>query len=162
MWILLCTKSVLTTSCNTDMRLTDATNSASCLHSSKTVCSPLSALHTPLIIYSGAVGFVRSYGKYLPEENITLNAICPHVLRTGISTGEFYDNLEAKGLLTPMKTVVDAFESLIDGDASGECLEAGPVGNFTLRAAPAVLNKESQMLNEMLCLRGHPLHEAKQ
>ncbi|KAI5366512.1 putative short-chain dehydrogenase/reductase SDR, NAD(P)-binding domain superfamily [Septoria linicola] len=45
----------------------------------------------------GVVGFVRSYGKHLPAEQITLNAICPDVLRTGISKEEFYSVMEAKG-----------------------------------------------------------------
>ena len=68
------------------------------------------------------IGFVRSFGKYLPEEGITLNAVCPNVVRTSkslqthlapvlprspfhdtdvpcaedISTGAFYDKLESK------------------------------------------------------------------
>jgi hypothetical protein len=112
-------------------------------------------------LLSGAVGFVRSYGKYLPEENITLNAICPHVARTNISTGPFYDDLQDKGLLTPMKEIVDAFMHFVDhSDQSGECLEVGPVGTFKVREAPNILNEESETLNGLLYKRGHPLHEA--
>lgn len=111
--------------------------------------------------YSGAVGLVRSYGKYLPEERITLNAVCPHVLRTGISTATFYDDLESKGLLTPIDGVVESFEKFIDSDMSGECMEIGPVGGPQVRAPPEVLNKESEQLNERLYHRGHPLHEVK-
>jgi hypothetical protein len=61
-----------------------------------------------------------------------------------------------------MKLVVEAFESFIDGDASGECLEVGPAGQFQLRAAPEVLNEESKRLNELLEVRGRPLHEVRQ
>jgi len=108
------------------------------------------------------VGFVRSYGSYLPEESITLNAVCPHVARTSISTSDFYDSLQEKSLLTPMQGIVDAFMQFVDrGDQSGECLEIGPVDGIKLREAPAVLNKESEMLNDLLYERGHPLHEAR-
>jgi len=112
-------------------------------------------------LLSGAVGFVRSYGKYLPEEKIHLNAVCPHVARTNISTGPFYDNLQEKGLLTPMSGIVDAFMYFVDqSDQSGEVLEIGPVGSPKIREAPSVLNKESEDLNALLYHRGHPLHEA--
>lgn len=57
----------------------------------------------------GVVGFVRSYGKHLLREQITLNAICPDMVRTGISKEDFYSIMEAKGLLVPMKLVVQAF-----------------------------------------------------
>jgi len=110
----------------------------------------------------GVVGFVRSYGKYVREEAMTLNAVCPHVARTSISTSGFYDSLEEKGLLTPMEGIVDAFMQFINsGDQSGECLEIGPVGGIELRGAPAVLNKESEIVNGLLYERGHPLHEAR-
>ena len=114
-----------------------------------------------LTIPSGAVGFVRSYGKYLPEEQIALNAVCPHVLRTGISTASFYDDVEVKGLLTPIEGVVETFEKFIDSDMSGECLEIGPVGGPTIRGAPEVLNKESEQLNELLYHRGRPLQQVE-
>ena len=108
------------------------------------------------------VGFVRSYGKYLPEEGMTLNAVCPHVARTSISTSGFYDSLQEKGLLTPMQGIVDAFLQCVDrGDQSGECLEIGPVDGVSLREAPAVLNEESKVVNGLLYTRGHPLHEAR-
>lgn len=109
----------------------------------------------------GVVGFVRSFGKYLPEEGITLNAVCPNVVRTNISTGSFYDGLEEKGLLTPMKAVIEAFEEFADGEVSGECMEAGPKGGYTRRAPAEFLDGESERVMEMLYHRGHPLHEPK-
>lgn len=74
----------------------------------------------------GVLGFVRSYGKYLPEEKIALNAVLPNVVRTNISTPAFYDLLESINLLTPLQGVVDAFEKLLTSDDSGECYEIGP------------------------------------
>jgi NAD(P)-dependent dehydrogenase (short-subunit alcohol dehydrogenase family) len=110
---------------------------------------------------SGVIGFVRSFGKYLPEEGITLNAVCPNVVRTNISTSVFYDKLEDKRLLTPMEPVVEAFENFLDKDISGECLEAGPKGNLVRREPAEHLDRESALVMEMLYERGHALHEPK-
>lgn len=108
------------------------------------------------------VGFVRSYGKYLPSEKITLNAITPNVVRTNISTATFYDVLEEKGLLTPIEGVVDAFESLLgDSPTSGECLESGP--NYAKGQGLVnpkfvdYVDEESRVVFGMLEERGRPL-----
>ncbi|KAI7155318.1 hypothetical protein KC349_g7076 [Hortaea werneckii] len=107
----------------------------------------------------GVVGLTRSYGAYLPEEHIILNAVCPNVVRTSISTGEFYDKLEAKGLLTPMSSVVNAFEKLLHGKFSGQCLEAGPNGGIDFRQPAEHLDRETAELMELLYERAHPLHQ---
>ncbi|KAK5133285.1 hypothetical protein LTR08_008019 [Meristemomyces frigidus] len=107
----------------------------------------------------GVVGFVRSFGQYLPEEFITLNAVCPNVVRTKISVSTFYDKLESEDLLTPMKPVITAFEQFLDGDVSGECMEAGPKGNLVRRAPAEHLDRESGAIMEMLYERAHALHE---
>jgi NAD(P)-dependent dehydrogenase (short-subunit alcohol dehydrogenase family) len=109
------------------------------------------------------VGFVRSYGKYLPEEQITLNAVCPNVIRTNISTPAFYDSLEAKGILTPIDGVPNVFEKLLgDNPTSGECYEIGP--NYKSQGAietrgPPYLDDESARVFDMLYTRGRPLHQ---
>ncbi|KAL4895465.1 hypothetical protein BDV59DRAFT_200109 [Aspergillus ambiguus] len=72
-------------------------------------------------------GLVRSWGQALPAEGITLNSINPNAMRTNISTGEFYQMLEAEGLLTPLAGAVDACARLLGKNAeSGECFEIGP------------------------------------
>lgn len=91
----------------------------------------------------GVVGFVRSYGKFLPEEGITLNAVCPNVVRTGINEATFYTKLDQEGLLTDIQDVVDAFVSFVDNNLSGECAEVGPKGGFVLRAPTEYLDRES-------------------
>ncbi len=109
------------------------------------------------------VGFVRSYGKYLPEEQITLNAVCPNVVRTNISTRTFYDQLEEKGLLTPLEGVTDVFEKLLgENSASGECYEVGP--HFKTQGAvatkgPPYLDDESATVFDLLYARGKQLHQ---
>ncbi|TKA78423.1 hypothetical protein B0A55_03052 [Friedmanniomyces simplex] len=119
----------------------------------------------PLPIYTAAkhavIGFVRSFGKYLLEESITLNAVCPNVVRTNISTSPFYDELEAKSVLTPMKGVIEAFERFLDGRESGECIEAGPKGDVVVRKPAEHLDEETGVVMEMLFHRGWPLHQPK-
>ncbi|RMY23840.1 hypothetical protein D0867_01781 [Hortaea werneckii] len=107
----------------------------------------------------GVVGLTRSYGAYLPEEHVTLNAVCPNVVRTSISTADFYDKLEAKGLLTPMSSVVNAFENILDSKFSGQCLEAGPNGGIDFRQPAEHLDCETAELMELLYERAHPLHQ---
>ncbi|KAI7335719.1 hypothetical protein KC315_g3060 [Hortaea werneckii] len=107
----------------------------------------------------GVVGLTRSYGAYLPEEQITLNAVCPNVVRTSISTEDFYDKLEANGLLTPMSSVVNAFEKILDREFSGQCLEAGPSGRVDFRNPAEHLDHETAELMELLYERAHPLHQ---
>ncbi|KAK4995925.1 hypothetical protein LTR66_004363 [Elasticomyces elasticus] len=107
-------------------------------------------------------GFVRSYGKYLPEEGITLNAVCPNVIRTNISSGAFYDKLEEQGLLTPMDGVVEAYESMLgSSDVSGELFEVGPKGGYKTRPAQEYLDEPSEKVCELLYHRAHPLQQPK-
>jgi NAD(P)-dependent dehydrogenase (short-subunit alcohol dehydrogenase family) len=114
---------------------------------------------------SGVVGLTRSYGHYLPEEKITMNAVCPNVIRTGISTSAFYDSLEKEGLLAPIEGVVDTFEKLLGTDAtSGECFEVGPnykTQGAVPRKAPEFLDKESEKVCDLIYKRSHKLHEPR-
>ncbi|KAK4996605.1 hypothetical protein LTR60_007816, partial [Cryomyces antarcticus] len=111
---------------------------------------------------SAVNGFVRSYGKYLPEEGITMNAVSPNVIRTNISTGAFYDSLDEQGLLTPMDGLIKAFESMLgSSDVSGEIFEVPPKGSYKIRAAPEYLDEPSERLCQLLERRSHHLHEPK-
>lgn len=72
-------------------------------------------------------GLVRSWGLDLPAEKITLNCLIPSVMRTNISTQDFYDALESERLLTPLHGAVDACEQLLGSNSmSGQCFEIGP------------------------------------
>ena len=82
-------------------------------------------------VHSAIVGFVRSLGVNLPAHNITLNAICPGIVKTNIGTGDFYEQVEREGLLVPMEILLNSFESLMGPDGtSGEAIEvlSGEVG----------------------------------
>ncbi|KAK5172195.1 uncharacterized protein LTR77_003833 [Saxophila tyrrhenica] len=77
------------------------------------------------------VGITRTYGVLLPSEGVTLNAICPHVVKTAISkhTPWWYDDLEKRGLLTDIGQIVAGFEEYLGKSTrSAECLECGPEG----------------------------------
>jgi hypothetical protein len=58
-----------------------------------------------------------------------MNAICPNVIRTNISSPAFYGKLDGMGLLTPMEGLINAFESMLESnDTSGEIFEVNAVG----------------------------------
>ncbi|KAF9891527.1 hypothetical protein FE257_003994 [Aspergillus nanangensis] len=103
------------------------------------------------------LGFVRSFGKYLPDENITLNAICPNIVKTNISTGTFYDRAEERGLLISVDTLVEAFESLLgDSATSGEAIEVLPGSDgYRIKEIPEYTNDKCKESVEMTNDRSH-------
>jgi hypothetical protein len=103
---------------------------------------------------------VRSLGKKLPEERITLNAFCPNVVRTNFSIDTFYDAIEKEDLLTPMEGVLEVCEMLLGtDDVSGECFEIGPnyaKGEGLVRPKFAPLEDEGQQrVFEKITARGN-------
>lgn len=71
-------------------------------------------------------GLVRSYGKQLPREKITMNAFCPSAIKTNFAKESFYEQLANEDLFTPMEGVLEVVEKTLgDGDVSGECFEIG-------------------------------------
>jgi hypothetical protein len=109
---------------------------------------------------SAVVGFVRSLGKILPEEKITLNAVCPNKIRTNISTEAVYKKAEEKGVLVPMEKLLQAFEQLLGAsDYSGECFEIAPKIGCRIVPPTPFVNDESRISAEMTYERSHYLHE---
>jgi hypothetical protein len=110
----------------------------------------ISGSETNANLGSSIVGFVRSLGKLLPLEQITLNAVCPNVVKTNFSPERIYNRIEAKQLLTTMESVVAAFEVLLgSNDLSGELLEVGPNGGYHIKPPVPWLDKESKECLEM-------------
>lgn len=95
----------------------------------------------------------------MPTEGITLNAICPDVVRTNISTNAFYDILEERNLLVSMESVVEAFERCLDTDISGETLEIEPHSGITHRSAPEPIDQDAADTIKLLHQRGASFHE---
>lgn len=115
-----------------------------------------------LPIYTAAkhalVGLTRSYGALLEGEGIALSAVAPNVVRTGISSDGFYDQMEERGLLTPMEGVLDAFGHMLSGDDSGNVYECGPNGGWTKRQCTEYLDVQTEQCCNMLLERARSLH----
>jgi NAD(P)-dependent dehydrogenase (short-subunit alcohol dehydrogenase family) len=115
-----------------------------------------------LPIYTAAkhalVGLTRSYGVLLKDEGMMLSAVAPNVVRTSISSGVFYDQMEEQGLLTPMEGVLNAFKDMLKTDGSGEVYECGTKGGWTKRQGAEYLDAESERSCELLLQRGRALH----
>lgn len=89
-----------------------------------------------------------------------MNAVCPNVIRTNISSPAFYDKLDGMGLLTPMQGLIEAFESMLgSNETSGEIFEVGPKGGYTIKAAPEYLDPESKQVIDLLHERAWPLQK---
>jgi NAD(P)-dependent dehydrogenase (short-subunit alcohol dehydrogenase family) len=65
----------------------------------------------------------------LADEKITVNAVCPGILRTGIAIGanDWYGEAEKLNLIVKMESLLNAFSYLLgDNPTSGECFEIPP------------------------------------
>lgn len=127
------------------------------------VASVCGFYHVPALpVYTaakhGVVGFTRTYGKLLPEEGIALNAVCPNIVRTKISSQEFYDHVDRVGVLVPMEGLMSAFDNILDGSDSGELYECGPRGGWEKRKETEFLDEESSKSMDLLMARARPLH----
>jgi NAD(P)-dependent dehydrogenase (short-subunit alcohol dehydrogenase family) len=80
----------------------------------------------------GNVGMVRSLGKdkRLNSENITFNAICPGWVETGLAPPGMIDYVRKNcpEIITPMDTIMKAFNMCLDSQITGEAIEC--TGNF--------------------------------
>ncbi|KAJ6445155.1 glucose 1-dehydrogenase [Purpureocillium lavendulum] len=104
-------------------------------------------------------GIVRCWGKQLVTEGITLNSVNPNVMRTNLSTNDFYDNLDREGLLTPIDGVTEAcIQFLGENGDSGQCCEVGPNYHhgqgMYLPLFPLIMDKKQQRVYDKLEERG--------
>lgn len=53
----------------------------------------------------GVLGLTRALGPKVLDEGITVNCFGPLVVRTGLADPSFFDDLQKRGLLTPMETI---------------------------------------------------------
>ncbi|KAJ4355648.1 uncharacterized protein N0V89_003668 [Didymosphaeria variabile] len=90
--------------------------------------SPVPAVPVYSAAKYGVVGLTRTYGKMLPTEGITVNAVCPGIARTSINTEAFYKSVEKDGILVSIDGVVDSFMDMIEGSGSAELYVCGPEG----------------------------------
>lgn len=73
----------------------------------------------------GLVGLTRALAPKAAEHNITINAICPAMVRTGLAPPELLDAYPEK-YITPMSTIMRAYDELMDEErrANGQVVEA--------------------------------------
>lgn len=94
-----------------------------------------------------------------------MNALCPSVVRTNMSTPSFYDGLENMGIMTPIEGITETFEKLLGPNkTSGICYEIGP--NYKTQGAVETfgrpyLDRESAILFDKLYERSRPLHSPR-
>jgi NAD(P)-dependent dehydrogenase (short-subunit alcohol dehydrogenase family) len=107
---------------------------------------------------SAIVGFTRSYSALLAHELITINAVCPNIVRTNISTTEFYDIVTRKELFTPMESMVQVFDSLLGSDPRNGCIfECGPRG-VMLRDPPYCMDEATKEACDLIRDRSVAMH----
>jgi NAD(P)-dependent dehydrogenase (short-subunit alcohol dehydrogenase family) len=107
---------------------------------------------------SAVVGFTRSYGALLAPEAIAINAVCPNIVRTNISTSEFYETVDKKGLFTPMESMVQIFQSLLGSDPRNGCIfECGPQG-VLLRDAQGYMDDATEEACSLIRDRSVTMH----
>ncbi|KAM5344277.1 hypothetical protein ACJ41O_012814 [Fusarium nematophilum] len=105
-------------------------------------------------------GLVRSYGRQLPREKITINAFCPSSVRTNFSNDVYYRTLEEEGLFTSMDGVLEVVEKTLgSSDISGECFEIGPnydKGQGLVKPKfPEYIDREMRRVFELIDARGN-------
>ncbi|OAF99179.1 NAD(P)-binding protein [Paraphaeosphaeria sporulosa] len=112
--------------------------------------SPVPALPVYSAAKYGVVGLTRTYGKMLPAEGISVNAVCPGIARTGINSESFYKSVEKDGILASIDGVVDAFVDMIEGSGSAELYVCRPEGYVKKEeeAYDAWLQKSIDVLDE--------------
>lgn len=75
----------------------------------------------------GCIGLIRSLGldKSLMSDGITFNAICPGVVETGMAPPVLYDYIRKTmpDIITPMSTVLKAFNMILEGNMTGDAFE---------------------------------------
>ncbi|KAG4432257.1 hypothetical protein IFR05_012263 [Cadophora sp. M221] len=107
------------------------------------------------------VGFVRTYGKIMAQENITLNAICPGIVETGISKHAPWYHAEAakRGCLVEMDQMMAGFSMLMGAETmSGECVEVVAKHGARVVKFPTA-SLESEIGGEISYARNRPFHD---
>ena len=93
------------------------------------------------------VGLTRSMGTVLKKENITVNAVLPAFVPTGLAPPRLIEAWP-KEHITPMSTVLKCFGMFIDDDAitgqTGECSQ----DNIYLRRQPEYANDSQRWTRE--------------
>jgi len=95
----------------------------------------------------GLVGLARACGPVFSRENITVNAVCPAFVPTNLCPPHVRD-LFPKEHVTPMSTVLRAFDTFIDNARmTGQIVELS-LGDLYFREQPPWANESQRWLGE--------------
>lgn len=96
----------------------------------------------------GLVGLVRSAGdEFLKLDNITLNAICPAFVMTGLCPPFIRDTFP-KEHVTPMATIMKAYDAFLDDDTmTGQTVEA-TLEQLHFRQMPEYSNESQRWMGQ--------------
>ncbi|KAI9811901.1 MAG: hypothetical protein M1827_005252 [Pycnora praestabilis] len=94
----------------------------------------------------GLVGLTRSAAPTLAREGILINAILPAFVSTGLAPPGLIDAMPIEHI-TPMTTVLHAYDALLDSNCSGETVEIAQDQLFW-RKQPDYPNESQRWLNE--------------
>ncbi|MCJ1284734.1 hypothetical protein MMC26_004070 [Xylographa opegraphella] len=95
----------------------------------------------------GLIGLTRSVGPRLAREGIAVNALLPAFVPTGLAPPGLVEAVEAMGHLTPMSTVIRAYEALLEGGSAGETVECS-LEELYWRRPVGYPNESQRWLNE--------------
>lgn len=95
----------------------------------------------------GVVGLTRASGPALAKEGITVNCICPAFIMTNLCPPQVRD-IFPKEHITPMSTVLKAFDTFIDNeDMTGQTVELS-LGELYFRKQVEWANESQRWLGE--------------
>ncbi|MCJ1400152.1 hypothetical protein MMC11_003356 [Xylographa trunciseda] len=95
----------------------------------------------------GLIGLTRSVGPRFAKEGITVNAILPAFVPTGLAPPGLVEAVQEQGHLTPMSTVLLAYEAFLWGHRAGETVEVS-LGELYWRKPVGYPNESQRWLNE--------------
>jgi 15-hydroxyprostaglandin dehydrogenase (NAD) len=109
------------------------------------------------IAKAGLIGLVRSCGdQFLSRDGITLNAICPAFVITGLCPPFIRDTFPEEHV-TPMSTIMKAYDAFLDDDnMTGQTVEC-TLDELHFRQKPEYSNASQRWMGNGSCWRRCPL-----
>ena len=114
---------------------------------SLTLCSAMESNPLYTAAKYGIVGLTRATGPILAKEGITVNCICPAFIITNLCPPHVRDTFP-KEHITPMSTVLKAFDTFInDDEMTGQSVELS-LDNLYFRKQPDWPNESQRWIGE--------------
>ena len=116
---------------------------------------------TEINTYSQVVGFVRSIGPMLRDDNISINCLCPGLVPTGLT--EPLMDMTPQQFITPLDRIVSAVDDFLDDNGTGWGDKTGCVAELSaertqIREQPEWMDDSQRGMMEHL---GRSIQELK-